>query len=221
MSQIPVRNFPSGSHLLLRKIVAAELWSVRPKKFWFFLGCIRSCPAVTVCVKYWWQLSAVAGGHTEIVGVLVTQLTLLEFNKVRHIKMWSDYNFLLMPADIMSGDSHQLTSCQVILPLTQMSVNEGQGWRSLCHDGLEQQAGSCRRIVGLEIIVRVSSQVTMVTRGRTFIIEQKRDSQIRFHLNQPFIGSSRTSRRQVQLSWRRLPGAQESPASAKIAQKLN
>lgn len=75
ISQIPVRNFPSGSHLLLWWIEAAELWSVRAEKFWFFLSCIRSCPTVTVCVKYWWQLSAVAGGHTAIVGVLVIWMT--------------------------------------------------------------------------------------------------------------------------------------------------
>ena len=50
----------------------------------------------------------------------------------------------------------------------------------------------------------------------------KRASQARIllpvslHLNQPFIGSSRTSRRSsVQLLWRRLQGAQESPASTR------
>ena len=38
---------------------------------------------------------------------------------------------------------------------------------------------------------------------------------VRWHLNQPFIISSRTSRRAVQLLWRRLQGTQESPASAR------
>ena len=38
---------------------------------------------------------------------------------------------------------------------------------------------------------------------------------VRLHLNQPFIGSSRTSRRAVQLLWRRLQGNQECPASAR------
>lgn len=36
ISQNPVRNFPSGSHLSPWWIEAAELWSVRAEKFWFF-----------------------------------------------------------------------------------------------------------------------------------------------------------------------------------------
>lgn len=78
ISQMSVRNFPSGSHLLLWKMVAADLWSVRAKKFGFFLSCIRSCPAVTVPVKYWWQLSDVAGGHADSVAGLV--LTHIQIN---------------------------------------------------------------------------------------------------------------------------------------------
>ena len=38
---------------------------------------------------------------------------------------------------------------------------------------------------------------------------------VRLHLNQPFIGSSRTSRRADELLWRRLQGTQESPESAR------
>ena len=38
---------------------------------------------------------------------------------------------------------------------------------------------------------------------------------VRLHLNQPFIGSSITSRRVGPLLWRRIQGAQESPASAR------
>ena len=38
---------------------------------------------------------------------------------------------------------------------------------------------------------------------------------VRLHLNLPFIRSSRTSRRAVQLLWRRLQGAQESPANTR------
>lgn len=37
ISQVPVRNFPCGSHLLLWKIVAAELRSVRAEKNVFYL----------------------------------------------------------------------------------------------------------------------------------------------------------------------------------------
>ncbi len=86
ISQNPVRNFPSGSHLSLWWIVAAELWSVRAEKFWFFLSCIRSCPTVAVWLKYWWQLSA--GGHTEILAVRVIWVTTCYFTYWKAAHPW-------------------------------------------------------------------------------------------------------------------------------------
>lgn len=100
ISQVPVRNFPCGSHLLLWKIVAAELWSVRAEKclfiylfisLFFFPRLHRVTPPhptpITVCVKYRRQLSAVGGVRGDVWLIRSTRNLIILYSVIW--KKWS------------------------------------------------------------------------------------------------------------------------------------
>ena len=76
ISQIPVRNFPSGSHLLQWWIVAAELWSVKSREILIFpephqvmpsCQSLREILMAIICCCWW--------PHQEMVGVCVIWVT--------------------------------------------------------------------------------------------------------------------------------------------------